>query len=194
MGRHKIIEDQQVLVRAMEAFRRRGYNGASIKYLERATGLTSGSIYHSYGDKAGLFRAAFAYYNESVVRCRIENYAPPAAGLEGLRELFLSLLREPESDSRGCLVTNAAIEFGAGDSVAESGIEEGFRLLRAAFTRSIAYAEADGQLSQDVKPEHAVVRLLALYQGVLVLIRGGQDTSTLPAAIDNEFRQLSAPE
>ncbi|WP_374200826.1 transposase domain-containing protein [Inquilinus sp. Marseille-Q2685] len=40
-------------------FRREGFGGVSIKALEAATGLTSGSIYNAYGDKDGLYRAAF---------------------------------------------------------------------------------------------------------------------------------------
>ena len=34
------------------------------------------------------------------------------AGIEGLRRLFLSLLREPDGGSSGCLITNSAVEFG----------------------------------------------------------------------------------
>ena len=60
MGRPRQYDEETVLAGAMHAFRERGYAGASIKDLEQATGLTAGSIYHGYRDKAGLFAAAFA--------------------------------------------------------------------------------------------------------------------------------------
>ena len=43
MVRNRSFREEEVLSAAMEAFRRNGYGGVSIKDLERATGLTSGS-------------------------------------------------------------------------------------------------------------------------------------------------------
>jgi len=80
--------------------------------LETATGLSAGSIYNSFGDKAGLFDAAFEHYNEAVLQARLDSFAEPKSGLRGLRELFLSLLREPDGGTLGCLITNSAVEFG----------------------------------------------------------------------------------
>src|SRR5579859_4971466 len=115
MGRARGYDEDAVLTGAMHLFRLKGYQAVSIKELEEATGLASGSIYNSFGDKAGLFAAAFAYYNRAVLQGRIDRHAPPAAGLRGLRELFLTLLQEPRGESYGCLITNAAIEGGAGE-------------------------------------------------------------------------------
>jgi len=190
MGRPKILDDEQVLTRAMGTFRRRGYGGVSIKDLERATGLASGSLYHAYGDKSGLFRAAFAHYNAAVVRCRIDKYVTDEARLDGVRRLFLSLLPGSGGDSAGCLLTNAAIEFGSGKSIARQGIDEGFRLLRQALGRVIGRARDDGSLNPRIAPETAVLRLLTLYQGILVLVRAGQDSSGMAEVIASEFEQL----
>ena len=67
MGRAREYNEDAVLGGAMGAFRRRGYGAVSIKELEQATGLKGGSIYHGYGDKAGLFEAEFAHYNRAVL-------------------------------------------------------------------------------------------------------------------------------
>jgi AcrR family transcriptional regulator len=190
MGRPKLLDDELVLTRAMGTFRRRGYGGVSIKDLERATGLASGSLYHTYGDKSGLFRAAFAHYNAAVVRCRIEKYLTNEAGLDGVRRLFLSLLPGSGADSAGCLLTNAAVEFGSGKSIARQGIDEGFRLLREALRRTIGRAHGEGALNPRIGPEIAVLRLLTLYQGILVLVRAGQDTGCMTEVISSEFDQL----
>jgi len=190
MGRPKIANEAQVLDGAMDAFRRAGYSAVSIKDLERATGLKSGSIYHGYGDKDGIFRAAFAHYNDTVIRRRIGCYATESAGVEGLRQLFLSLLRAPESDSDGCLLTNAAVEFGAGDSIASEGVCEGFALLKVAFTKAIEHDWRVGKLKGGLEPDATAWKLLLLYQGLLVLIRSGQDTSDFVRLLNDEFNQL----
>jgi len=126
----------------------------------------------------------------AVVRGRLEMYATEAAGIAGLRRLFLSLLREPDGGSNGCLLTNSAIEFGSGASIARDGVRQGFDLLRQAFVRVLTRAREQGKLSRDIDIDAAALKHLVLYQGLLVLIRCGRDTSDLARLIEAEFDQL----
>ena len=189
MGRSREYDEDAVLTGAMGAFRRRGYGAVSIKDLEQATGLKGGSIYHGYGDKAGLFEAAFAHYNRAVLRGRIAEYAPEAAGLGGVRKLFLTLLHEANGETFGCLITNAAVEFG-GSGMAHPGVAEGLRILSDTFADRLDSAHRAGRLRSDVAPGTAREKLLALYQGILVLVRAGWDRAALTAMINDEFDSL----
>jgi TetR/AcrR family transcriptional regulator, transcriptional repressor for nem operon len=189
MGRTRDYDEESVLTGAMQAFRRLGYEGASIRDLEAATGLKAGSIYNSFGDKAGLFNAAFAHYNEAVLQRRIDTFAPPERGVRGLRKLFLSLLQEPDSGSFGCLITNSAVEFGAGDTQHRC-VLQGLRMLEVAFLQRLTSAHADGVLRAGIDPIGTATTLLALYQGVLVLIRASHSPAALKRLINQEFDQL----
>jgi TetR/AcrR family transcriptional repressor of nem operon len=189
MGRSRSYDENAVLTGAMHAFRHKGYQAVSVRDLEDATGLKMGSIYNSFGDKAGLFDAAFAHYNRVVLQRRIERHAQPASGLRGLRDLFLSLLHEPGGNSFGCLITNSAVEFGGGDS-SHRCISEGLRTLLTTFADRLAIARRDGALRDSVDPAGASVKLLALYQGILVLIRVGHDKAALKRMIIDEFNDL----
>jgi len=176
MARPRTFDEDRLLTGAMHVFRRRGFVASSVRDLEEATGLTSGSLYNSYRDKRGLFEAASAHYNRTVLARRIEDHAPVGAGVEGLRRLFLSLLLEPDGGSFGCLITTSAVEFGRKEQPAF--VAEGFAILRACF--------ADRLGGNDT----AAVALLALYQGILVLIRAGYDKTTLEAMITHHFETL----
>jgi AcrR family transcriptional regulator len=189
MGRTRAYDEGAVLSGAMHAFRRKGYLGVSIRDLEQATGLKLGSIYNSYGDKEGLFRAAFAHYLDAVLRRRIADHAPMAAGLGGLRALFLSLLREPGGGSFGCLITNVAVELG-GDGTCPAGVDEGLRVLGDTFADRLKAARRDGGLGRDLDVRIAALKLLALYQGILVLVRAGHDKQALRRLINHEFKSL----
>lgn len=189
MGRTRAYDEDAVLSGAMHAFRRKGYHAVSIRDLERATRLKAGSIYNSFGDKAGLFDAAFAHYVETVLRCRIERYAAQEAGLGGLRELFLSLLHEPDGGSFGCLITNAAVEFG-GEGRAHRCVGEALDALAAVFAERLQAAANSHALRAGVEPAQAALKLLALYQGILVLVRAGYDKSVLEPFIRAEFDDL----
>jgi TetR/AcrR family transcriptional regulator, transcriptional repressor for nem operon len=189
MGRNRAYDEDAVLGGAMQAFRRMGYQAASIRDLESATGLKAGSIYNSFGDKAGLFDAAFAHYNRAVLGGRIERHAPPEAGIDGLRRLFLSLLDEPGGTAFGCLITNTAVE-GGGSAAPHPGVAAGLGTLARTFAERLAAARDTHRLCPGVVPDIAASKLLALYQGILLLIRAGHDRAGLERLIDDEFDNL----
>jgi AcrR family transcriptional regulator len=190
MVRSRSYDEDEVLTLAMHAFRREGYSRISIPQLETATGLSSGSIYNSFGDKRGIFLASFEYYLRAVLQRRIIQYAKPEDGLAGVRRLFMTLLREPNSETFGCLITNSAIEFGADREMVEPLILRGFGVLERLFVDRLAAATSSGQLSKNFDPKVGAVRLLALYQGVLVLVRGGYDLKSVRRVIHQEFETM----
>ncbi|MFT8705543.1 helix-turn-helix domain-containing protein [Bifidobacterium aquikefiricola] len=58
MGRSRGFDDGEVLGRVRTVFLERGFEGASIDDLVRATGLLRGSLYGAFGSKRGMFVAA----------------------------------------------------------------------------------------------------------------------------------------
>jgi AcrR family transcriptional regulator len=184
MGRTREYDEATALSGAMHAFRRKGFAAVSVRELEKATRLKIASIYNSFGDKAGLFEAAFAHYNQTVLGGRIARHAPESAGLAGLRKLFLTLLEEPRGESFGCLITNSAVEFGGAESV-PGGVAAGLTTLAETFTQRLAATGLPAQRASDL-----ALRLLALYQGTLVLIRAGWDKRALARYLDDEFDRL----
>ncbi len=190
MVRSRSYDEAEVLSGAMHAFRRTGFAGLSIPALEAATGLSSGSIYNSFGDKRGIFLASFEHYLQAVLGRRIAQFAKPEAGVSGLRQLFLTLLREPDGEAFGCLITNSAIEFGGEGNLAASAIARGFDILERLFAERLSAAKAARLLPGNFDTRAGAARLLALYQGILVLVRGGYDLKRIKAAIQQEFDQL----
>jgi AcrR family transcriptional regulator len=84
---------------ATPLFAERGYHGTPAELVVRRAGVTSGALYHHFGDKRGLFRAAF----EAVERRLAARVAAAAAGgdgpwerLEGGVEQYLRACLEPE--------------------------------------------------------------------------------------------------
>lgn len=190
MARPRSFDEPTVLAGAMHAFRRVGFAAVSIRDLEQATGLSAGSIYNAYGGKSGLFEAAFSHYLEAVLLGRITRFADPASGLAGVRRLFLSLLEEPRGENFGCLITNSAIEFGADAEAGSRAVNAGFEILRKALLDRLTATHRSGGLGDGIKPAIAAVKLVALYQGVLVLVRSGYDKRSLRAALNLEFDTL----
>lgn len=185
MARTRSFNEIEVLEAAMHAFRRDGYARVSIKQLERATGLTSGSLYNAYGDKDGLFRAAMARYVNGFVVERLRAHTGPHATLDDLEAYFRALLHEPLNDGFGCLVTNTAVEFGSSASIADEWISRALEAIaqgiRSVLERELGPAQA--------KP--ATNHLMLLSQGILVLVRGGRmSAADMESVVCLEFDNL----
>jgi TetR/AcrR family transcriptional regulator, transcriptional repressor for nem operon len=173
VSRTRTFDDEVVLAKAAHLFRQKGFGAVNVGDLESATGLSVGSLYNAFGSKRGIFDAALEFYNRKVLEGRLARYAPAGSGVGGLRRLFLSLLEEPGGTSFGCLLTNTAVEFGAS---AGACVDGGLEILAKAFESRV--------------PRATATRLLALYQGILVLVRAGYDRAALRKAIHSDFDTL----
>lgn len=184
MPRPREYDEQEVLTAAMHAFRREGYAHISVAELESATGLRTSSLYHAFGDKAGLFRRALDHYVSTLVEPRLIMYAGPRSTLDDLEQLFLTLFQPPYDDGYGCLVVNSAAEFGSTDSIASVGVRHGLGLVH---THILDVVRRElGPIGADA----TAARLVLIYQGLLVLSRAGQLTAPHRDAILREFNTL----
>ncbi|MGE0500530.1 MAG: TetR/AcrR family transcriptional regulator [Rhizobiaceae bacterium] len=187
MARPRSFDADDVLSAAMHCFRRLGYERVSIKDLERATGLSSGSLYNSFTNKEGVFRAALEHYVDVVIRARLLAFAGPEATLDDLEGLFLSIWEMPQADGFGCLVTNSAVEFGPdAPAFASARVTEGLNLsyggIRSLLIREIGAVEA----------EREAPALALLYHGVLVYSRARVLDETHRDAVRATFNRLRA--
>lgn len=175
-----------MLATAANLFRQRGYRDASIAELEKATGLVAGSIYHAFGDKSGLFKAALQHYVDGFVRARLDGFLGSEARLEDLEAYFLSVLTPPLSDGYGCLVTNSIVEFGRDGGLASQNIEETLRFVRERIGEVLKREIDAGTTETDA------LRLTILYHGVLTLSRSPTPFEQMAAAVISEFDRLKA--
>jgi TetR/AcrR family transcriptional repressor of nem operon len=184
MARPRAFDEDDVLTAAMHAFRRQGYSNISVVQLEAATGLRTSSLYHAFGDKAGLFQRALDHYVTNFVAPRLDAYAGADATLDDLQELFLTLFRPPLDDGYGCLVVNSAAEFGSGDSIASHGVRVGLDLVHRHLEDVIRREIGSAAVSS------TAARLSVIYQGLLVLSRAGRLTLAHEVAVRDEFDTL----
>lgn len=187
MARAQEFDESEVLTAAMHAFRKFGYAGVSIKTLEAETGLSSGSIYNSFGGKEDVYRRVLAHYNETVVAKRIRVHLGKSDPLEGLISLFDTLLTEPGNGAFGCLLTNSAVEFSGRDSLAGALVSTGFDMFLTAFRETLMRLPGMDAETADL----SALRLLTYYQGLLVLIRHGKDKSALRSTLESEIRSIT---
>ncbi|MBI3685790.1 MAG: TetR/AcrR family transcriptional regulator [Actinobacteria bacterium] len=175
----------------MAVFRRRGFARTSIRDLAEATGLHPGSLYQAYGSKEGLFAAAVTTYNELVVEHRVRTHLDEAEPpLRGIDTFFASTFDDDGDDDSaadgpnpGCLLTNTAVEAHLLPGTSRDGVAAGLNLIEQGFQRVLERARQAGQINPTAATDQLAAQLLALYQGVLVLVRFGAPTTKLAAIV-----------
>jgi AcrR family transcriptional regulator len=112
-GRPPAFDREQVLDTVMRLFWRRGYAAASMPDISAATGLSTSSLYNTYGSKLDLLVTALAHYHETWLEGIM--LGPMVRGEHGLSDLDAYLDRlETALDpvrGRGCFAVNTIAEF-----------------------------------------------------------------------------------
>jgi AcrR family transcriptional regulator len=178
----------------MALFRRQGYLGASLRDIEEATGLHPGSLYRTFQSKDGLFHAVLEAYNEQVVRGRVRvHLLEPADPVAGIRSFFTSAFETGSGSDPGCLLTNTAVESFTLPQAA-AGVRQGLEIIEAGFTDALTRARALGRVSAELDVGTTAAQLLALYQGLLVLVRAGTPNTKLHTVTDGALASIGPTE
>ncbi|MCX5384592.1 TetR/AcrR family transcriptional regulator [Streptomyces sp. NBC_00083] len=190
MGRKQLWDEAEVLTSAMRLFRRQGYLGASLRDIEAATGLHPGSLYRVFENKDGLFRAALDAYNDQVVQGRVRQHLLESADpLAGIRSFFTSTFETGPGPDPGCLLTNTAVESFTVPQAA-AGVRRGLDAIESGFAEALTRARSLGLLPADLDVDVSAAHLLALYQGLLVLVRAGTDRTKLHTITDGAMASI----
>jgi TetR/AcrR family transcriptional regulator, transcriptional repressor for nem operon len=169
MARPRTFDEVAALGAAIDCFWRHGYGATSVRDLGDEMGLGSASLYNAFSDKRSLFLRALDRYLDGTMRERIarleRSLSPKEAVKAFIGEIIDRSVKDPER--RGCMLINAAAEFGARDP--EFGREIAARLeeLQGFFRRMITAARADGSVPRERDP----AELARLMLGVVVAIR-----------------------
>jgi AcrR family transcriptional regulator len=194
VGRRPTWNEPELLHVVMGVFRRKGFAHTTVPDLQEATGLHPGSLYKAYGSKEGLFTAALAAYNDQVtarrVRTHLDETDPP---LRGLHTFFTSTFETNEETNPGCLLTNTAIEAYVLPGTGRDGVTAGLELIEAGFRRLLDRAVNAGDLAPTAPTDQLAAQLLALYQGVLVLVRFGTPAGKLAGIVEHAVTAIVSP-
>ena len=88
MGMAKQYDRTELLDRAVELFRRQGYNGTSTADLVTELGVNRKSMYAEFGSKQQLFEAVLEHYNENQLSDVLSSLEAPDASLDAIRQSF----------------------------------------------------------------------------------------------------------
>ncbi|WP_431980854.1 TetR/AcrR family transcriptional regulator [Streptomyces qinglanensis] len=167
----------------------RGYVGTSPRAIQRRAGVGQGSMYHHFGGKPDLARAA-VHRSAEEMRARAEADLSGAGGALGRVRAYLTRER---AVLRGCRVGGLAQDP---DVVADPGLraplQETFDRLRARLAEVLEEGRADGEFRPDLDPAATAATVVAVVQGGYVLARSAGNPGPFHEAVDGLLRLLDA--
>ncbi len=171
MARPKTFDEQQVLAKAIDVFRRKGFDGTSIPELTSELGICRQSLYNAFGDKRGLFLSALEQYGQLEVQAKLDLLTGPGSPIENLR----TVLRGWAAMASGCpgegCFTITAIVVNRDDPKALEIVEQQVDRLEQGFQKNLEQACQAGELVPGAKPARIAHSLTTMCYGIGLLSR-----------------------
>ncbi|MEM8701934.1 MAG: TetR/AcrR family transcriptional regulator [Pseudomonadota bacterium] len=195
MGRPRTFDSRQALTAAMNVFWAKGYDGASLKDLTGAMGISGPSMYAAFGDKRELFLKTIDLYGD-VDGCApvvlFESEPDIRLAVRGFLEEVIIYATTHESGAKGCfLASSVSASIGEVEGVkerVEKAIEDTDRRLASRFER-----EKEKKLLPEDFPSLERARLLYdIRQGYMFRGRAGWTAEAMRRDLDHRVSMILA--
>jgi AcrR family transcriptional regulator len=191
-GRPREFDMETVVGGAVRVFRERGYHATSVGDLSDATGLTAGSLYKAFGDKRGVFLAAFDHY-VSVRNAELQHRLGKHATAREKIRVILHFYAESSHGSegrRGCLVVSSATALATFDDEIATRVEATMRRSEDMLRELLQQGQKDGSIVPEIHVQAMARSLLALLHGFRLIGKSGRTLRDMLAAADEAMRLL----
>ena len=185
LGRPRSFDADRALDRAVQVFRSKGYEGASLSDLTRAMRINRPSLYAAFGDKETLFRKALDRYG-----MRLQCYLDEALNEKSVHGVIARLLRgavelqtDPDSPP-GCLTVNGALACGSESEAIRQELTCRRGQTEAAIRERFKRAKKEGDLLSDSNPADLARYIATLMQGMAVQAASGASRGDLLRVVD----------
>jgi TetR/AcrR family transcriptional repressor of nem operon len=106
---------QEIIRKAAPIFNQRGYDGAALSDLMKATGLEKGGIYRHFSSKEAPAAEAFDYAWRKTLHARIHDLDTISNTVDRLKQLVANFVERRGIIPGGCPLLNTAIDTDDGN-------------------------------------------------------------------------------
>lgn len=149
MARPKEYDENEVVAKAVELFRRQGYDATSVRDILESTGLSSSSLYAAFGGKEALYLAALKAHADIERGQFLELLNAPGGVHANVRAIFAGLIDQLIAPGQGASLTlRAAIEVAASKPQVFAFLSGYIQELISMFATVLEEAQQRGQVQR----------------------------------------------
>ena len=139
---------QEIIRKAAPIFNQRGYDGAALSDLMKATGLEKGGIYRHFENKEQLAAEAFDYAWRETVEARTHDLDEIPNSVDRLKQWISNFVERRGAIPGGCPLLNTAIDTDDGNSV----LRERARKALHGWRDSLVAVIGSGIKAREIRP------------------------------------------
>src|SRR5882672_8940352 len=149
---------QEIIRKAAPIFNQRGYDGAALSDLMKATGLEKGGIYRHFSSKEALAAEAFDYAWRETLDARIHDLDTISYAVFCLKKKIANFVERRGIIPGGCPLLNTAVDTDDGNSVLRGRARKALRGWRS-YLISVIHA---GIKAREIRPKVDAKKLATL--------------------------------
>lgn len=192
MARARNFDENEVLDKAVEIFRRQGFKTTTPEELVVHLGISRSSLYNTYGDKRSLFIKSLERYQEQTSKALNDFADGSKDAMAAIRTIFKFTVDNCLEDAmpRGCFLVNSIVEFGNEDPETAGIVKESMDVNRTILLRLVKRGQKEGSISNIAKPAALADYLVNCLSGISVSTKAGADRAACEAIIKNSLAIL----
>ena len=186
---------QEIIRTAAPIFNQRGYEGAALSDLMKATGLEKGGIYRHFSSKEQLAAEAFDFAWQEAWTARTRGLEAVANSVDWLQQLVVNFVERRGVVPGGCPLLNTAVDSDDGNFV----LRERVRQALQGWSNQVMKTIRAGIRKHEVRPgtdaRKVATVMIATLEGAIMLSRLEKTDYALRAAqeylnayLENEVR------
>lgn len=185
MARNKEYDTQDVLDAATSQFLNKGYKGASVNDLVKATKLNKHSMYQEFGNKEGLFCECIDNYVRTVSRDFGYVLRRQPLGLANIENFFRHRIDYAfTGKGNGCLLVTTVVEKEQVEEMVLDRVQHHWTLQKADFELCLSAAQEQGEIPKDKDTKGLANYLFCLLIGMVVMMKGGAERESVEMMLD----------
>jgi TetR/AcrR family transcriptional regulator, transcriptional repressor for nem operon len=181
---------RRIVTEAATLFNQRGFEGASISELMKATGLEKGGIYRHFSSKEAVAVAAFDYAWQEALSARTYDLDVVPNSVDRLKRFVANFVERRPSVPGGCPLLNTAIDTDDGNPVLRERARKALREWRDLLSSIIRTGVARKEIRRGVNAKMLATLIISSLEGALMISRLERDRGALMAAQSHLERYL----
>jgi TetR/AcrR family transcriptional repressor of nem operon len=172
---------QEIIRKAAPIFNQRGYDGAALSDLMRATGLEKGGIYRHFSSKEALAAEAFDYAWRETLDARIHDLDTISNTVDRLKQLVANFVERRGIIPGGCPLLNTAIDTDDGNPVLRERARKALRGWRNYVISMINAGIKAREIRSRVDAKKLATLVISSLEGAIMVYRLERNEEALRA-------------
>jgi TetR/AcrR family transcriptional repressor of nem operon len=172
---------QEIIRKAAPIFNQRGYDGAALSDLMRATGLEKGGIYRHFDSKQQLAAEAFDYAWRETLEARIHDLNAIPNSVDRLKQLITNFIERRGTIPGGCPLLNTAIDTDDGNSVLRQRARKALHGWRTYLVSIVRAGIKAGEIRPRIDAKKLATLIVSSLEGAIMVYRLERNEEALRA-------------